>query len=214
MKKTYKILLSAVLLLVLGTAGTFYYFFKLKTYDVADKKVDEIVKQKYNIVLPGEDSTSPDTSSPSNGSSSGTSSKNGNSSESVGSEANNGNGEESGTSTSTDGDSNASVTSSSGTSGKSGASPSAAGKTGSNGKGSQKVKPTVSDIKEKYRPTFESLASQANARINSLVGRAVSEYRTKKNNGESVSVAYFYQKYTSSGRALERPDGCCIPIYL
>lgn len=66
-----------------------------------------------------------------------------------------------------------------------------------------KSKVTVKTIKEKYRPTFESLESQANGKINALVGHAVSEYKQKKANGEKISIDYFLTKYKTAGEALE-----------
>lgn len=56
MKKVWKILISLVLVLIAGTGGAAYYFFKMKTYDIADKKVGEVTKTEFAINLPGEDS--------------------------------------------------------------------------------------------------------------------------------------------------------------
>ncbi len=68
---------------------------------------------------------------------------------------------------------------------------------------SSKPKVTVETIKEKYRPSFESLESQADGKINALAGHAISEYKEKKANGEKISVNYFLTKYKTAGEALE-----------
>lgn len=64
-------------------------------------------------------------------------------------------------------------------------------------------KPTVSDIKNKYAGSFASLEGQAAAKLSGLIGTAKSEYATAKANGESVSYAYFYQKYYGAAQSLE-----------
>jgi hypothetical protein len=61
---------------------------------------------------------------------------------------------------------------------------------------------------------FLSLQSQANGKLDSLVGAAISEYQAKKANGVSISYSYFYQKYSSAGRALEdKTDSAFYYIY-
>lgn len=62
---------------------------------------------------------------------------------------------------------------------------------------------TVEDIKGKYVPAFESLESQANSKINSLIDKAISEYTTKKQAGEDISYGYLYNKYVSAANELE-----------
>lgn len=64
-------------------------------------------------------------------------------------------------------------------------------------------KPTVSDIKNKYASSFDSLESQATAKLNSLIGTAKSEYVQSQQSGEGVSYAYFYQKYYGAAMSLE-----------
>lgn len=64
-------------------------------------------------------------------------------------------------------------------------------------------KPTVSSIKQKYVPTLENLQSQADNKLNTLVGRAQKEYSDKKANGESISYGYFYNKYVGAANGLE-----------
>ncbi|RSK28701.1 hypothetical protein EJF36_18505 [Bacillus sp. HMF5848] len=62
---------------------------------------------------------------------------------------------------------------------------------------------TVAEIKSSYMPVFKDLETQANNKVNSLVNRAIAEYKEKKQNGESISFSYFYTKYTDAGEALE-----------
>ncbi|MEC1747906.1 hypothetical protein [Schinkia azotoformans] len=69
--------------------------------------------------------------------------------------------------------------------------------------GTAKPKVTAETIKGKYRPSFESLESQANGKINALVGRAIGEYKEKKASGEKISYSYFLSKYKTAGEALE-----------
>lgn len=64
-------------------------------------------------------------------------------------------------------------------------------------------KSTVSDIKNKYAGSFATLESQANAKLNGLIGTAKSEYSAAKANGESVSYSYYYQKYYGAAQSLE-----------
>ena len=177
MKKAWKIILSIVLILIVGAAGSGYYLLKVKTYDVADKKVEEITKAEYKIELPGE-TTAVGPASDQNQQSPETA---GTASES--------------TSASTSGSQTGTSSKQMGTSG------SKAGTSHSTAAAAQKV--TAQTIKAKYLPTFQSLESQANGRINSLVGAAMNEYSQKKANGESISVGYFFQKYSGAGRSLE-----------
>jgi hypothetical protein len=53
--KKWKIILSVVVLLLVAGAGTLYYFLNIKDYQTADAKVDEIVKNDFNVKLPSED---------------------------------------------------------------------------------------------------------------------------------------------------------------
>lgn len=69
--------------------------------------------------------------------------------------------------------------------------------------GTVKPEVTAETIKDKYRPSFESLESQANGKINALVGRAIGEYKEKKASGEKISYSYFLSKYKTAGEALE-----------
>ena len=65
------------------------------------------------------------------------------------------------------------------------------------------VTPTVSAIIEKYKSVLLDLESQANVKINELVGLAKTEYATKKANGESIEISYFYSKYMGVATVLE-----------
>jgi hypothetical protein len=56
MKKTFKIAIATVLILLAGTAGVLYYFLNVKEYDVADEKVEKITKAEYKLDLPNLDS--------------------------------------------------------------------------------------------------------------------------------------------------------------
>ncbi|MFJ7970208.1 hypothetical protein [Psychrobacillus sp. NPDC096389] len=64
-------------------------------------------------------------------------------------------------------------------------------------------KPTVATIKGKYRPALEGLETQADDKINALVGHAVAEYQDKKASGEKVDFGYFYNKYMTAASDLE-----------
>ncbi|WP_433745001.1 hypothetical protein [Falsibacillus pallidus] len=200
MKKFWKILLLIVLILALGGGATAYYFLKLKTYDVADKKVEEITESDYDIVLP-DDSSSPNTVE--QGDKSTDSSATGKpDSDSAGS-SNSDNGTAV-ASNDNDGKASGGTTSASGSTSSSPSTP-ASGSTSTTTGGTQtnSNEVTVAAIKQKYRPSFESLESQANDKINSLIGRAFDEFKTKRAKGESISFGYFYQKYKGAGDELE-----------
>ncbi|KGX91267.1 hypothetical protein [Pontibacillus marinus] len=63
--------------------------------------------------------------------------------------------------------------------------------------------PTVEDIKNRYRPSFQALQDQALAKLNNLVTYAYDEYKRKKKSGEKVSYGYFFKKYKSAAKELE-----------
>ena len=98
--------------------------------------------------------------------------------------------------------SNGSDSAGSGSGSAGGSGNSGSGDSGS-GSDSGSGKVTVAQIKQKYEPSLADIEGQANARINGLVGRAKSEYDTKKANGESISYGYFYNKYMSAATELE-----------
>ncbi|MBO0589161.1 hypothetical protein [Sporosarcina sp. E16_8] len=181
MKKKLKIFLLLLLILILATAGTLLYFFKFKEYDVADEEVAKIVEDPYTIEMP--DGTTI------------TLYENGDIVESTGTASNG---------TSTDG-SKVAVTSTEGTKEEATTSgnktPSST--TGNSNTTETTPKPTVTSIKQKYVPTLENLQSQADSRLNTLVGHAKQEYSAKKANGESISYGYFYNKYVDAASGLE-----------
>jgi len=164
----------------LATAGTLLYFFKFKEYDVADEEVAQIIEDPYAIEMPDGTTITVDA----NGDvvdSDGTASapvNEGTSSEGTSTDGSKGEGTSSGDKvpTSTTGDSNTAETT---------------------------PKPTVSTIKQKYVPTLENLQSQADSKLNTLVGHAKKEYSDKKANGESISYGYFYNKYVGAANGLE-----------
>lgn len=200
MKKTFKIAIVTVLVLLAGGAGSIYYFLNVKEYDVADAKVEEITKADYQIDLPDADSADDDGNSEADGADG--------EGEVEASGDGSGVNEEDGTTS---------------TSGKelkpeskqkekvnenpSGSKKSRADVTQNTEKNDARVKEkqavTAESIKAAYRPVFESLEAQANDKVDSLVSAAYSEYKTKKENGESVSVTYFYRKYSAAGKELE-----------
>jgi hypothetical protein len=65
------------------------------------------------------------------------------------------------------------------------------------------AKPSAASIIEKYRPSFNSLQSQATVKLDNLLAYAFSEYKGKKADGEEISYFYFYNKYNSAAKKLE-----------
>lgn len=230
MKRHWKKILLGLLAVVFIVGGIVLYQFKFKEYDVADEEIEKITDEDYEIELPdgttiggdedgeieeGSESGGEGASVAAGDSSDGGS--NGDSSSSEGSETVAGSGQVAGTSTSGAGDASVGGKGSvAGTSGGKGSSSGSAGSaTGSGsggGSGAGSAAPggsspggqlSVAEIKGKYTPSFASLQSQANGRIDSLVGRALGEYNEKKNSGESISYGYFYQKYMGAANSLE-----------
>jgi hypothetical protein len=205
MKKVWKYILSILAVIILATAGTVYYFLNVKTYDIEDEKIQEIIETVYEIILPGEfgeEEPVMNNASESNTSDE-TASKPTDSTSKPATDSNEDKANEE-TTVSQDTTSNTDSTST----------PNSTENNSTSTKETETVKestptpekkPTVTaeSIKEKYRPVFLSLQSQANGKLDALLGRAIGEYQAKKASGESISYAYFYQKYTSAGRALE-----------
>ncbi|MDN4495156.1 hypothetical protein [Ureibacillus aquaedulcis] len=213
-KKKHKWLLYvslAVVLLGVIIGSYALYEFKFKTYDVADEAVDEIVEDDYVIKLPdgteirvdengevieqeqssissnamvfnSDDSTSSDTDA-----STGVSSKD-SGAESEGGQAAEGTPTSGSTSTGNTSTGNTSTTTDS---------PNTIGSV------TETEKPTVKSIKAKYTPTLQSLQSDAQSRLNGLIANAKSEFATKRANGESISIGYFYNKYMGAADSLE-----------
>ncbi len=213
MKKHWKKILLAFVSVLLIIGGYLLYIFQFKEYDVADKEVTQITKETYTLELPDGtvieldeegnivESTDSDKSSSTDGTSTATSENDDKDTTTV---------DGSTVDTNSTSGSNSSSSNNEGTTGTSSNNDSSTsesvsgnkGSTGSTQSGSES-NVTVATIKEKYSPTLSSLQEQANTRINSLVGRAMEEYQSKKANGESVNYAYFYNKYTSAAEELE-----------
>jgi hypothetical protein len=187
MKKGWKYALISLLVLILGAGGTIYYFLNIKTYEITDKEIEEITASEYEIILPEDvekpaDTPEDDSKTETTDNSDKTTENNKTTGENHSTE-NNGN---KGSSTENENGKNENNTPQPNTTEK-----------------DKPVEITVASIKGKYRPVFESLEAQANTKIDGLVSRAIGEYHQKKNNGESISFAYFFQKYTSAGKDLE-----------
>lgn len=199
MKKGLKIFLAIFVVLLLALGGTAYYFLKVKQYDIADTKVEKITESDYQIELPGIDGVgNTDTASAENGAG-GASEKEGNSGNSGSTESDSG--DRNGSSN------NAAVQKTAdgkkADDGKKAANDTEnAGQSGSEQKTDSK-EVTAESIKAAYRPVFESLEAQANGKIDGLVAAAYDEYKAKKESGESVSITYFYRKYSAAGKELE-----------
>lgn len=164
------------LIIIIGAGSYLLYEFKFKTYDVADDAVTEIMAEPYKVELPDGSTILID--------------EKGEVVQEMGTyEKKSGTGS---TNSETLAGKTAGVTSSStGTT------------TNPTEKTSTTTKPTVASIKEKYRPALVGLEAQADAKINALIGRAMSEYQGKKANGEGIDFGYFYNKYMSVANNLE-----------
>jgi hypothetical protein len=204
--KKWKIILAVISVMLLAGAGTLYYLLEVKSYETQDEKVEEVVAEEYDIALPGEEGS--EDAAPAEGSED-TTEAGGEEGSSEGATQ-----ESSDKSTSTDSNSSSASTSTSASNTGSTSTKTAANTTGKTaasndktvskqGSGS-KSKPTAAQIAAKYEPTFQQLEAQANGKIDALVGHAFSEYSAKKQNGEEVSYFYFYSKYNTAGKILER----------
>ncbi|GAA0315712.1 hypothetical protein GCM10008967_02830 [Bacillus carboniphilus] len=197
--KWLKWTLGIIAVIILGVAGTVYYFFEIKEYDTADAEVEEITKTEYDIVLPpnvGEDDVDQDSST---------------NEESTEEQADS----DSLPATSTEvdeeeSDSESNQTGNTGTNQNSSDqkkqdsnNDNSKDKTDSNDDTKKDPVVTADYIKDRYRPTFESLQAQANSRLDALIAKAISEYRAQKSAGKSVSFGYFYQKYKGAADELE-----------
>jgi len=195
--KKLKIFLLISLLIITAGAGYLLYEFKFKEYDVADEEVEQIVEDPYTLEMPdGTTITLDDDGEVVDATE--TISKNLKAG-SVGTTTTTGETSTTGKVEGTTSSGNSSTgTSTAATSGKD-STPTTG--TGSNAGASDKT--TVGTIKQKYVPALESLQTQADGRLNTLVGHAKTEYTTKKENGESVSYGYFYNKYSGAASGLE-----------
>lgn len=183
--KKWKIVLTALVLILAIGAGTLYYFLNIKDYKTADNKVNEIVKTDYNVKLPGEESE--DSPASSDGNSKG---KNTGTTE-AGLIAVNNSGEKTGSEAAND------------TTGGNAGTSAQQSNNQTNSSTSEGSKPTAASIINRYEPSFRDLESQADGKLNSLLSYAKNEYQTKKANKEDISYFYFYSKYTSAAKTLE-----------
>ncbi|GLB58996.1 hypothetical protein [Cytobacillus sp. NCCP-133] len=212
MKKVWKIVISAILLIGLAGAGTAYYFLKVKTYDVADEELEEVTESEYEIILPGDSGADDQSSNDSGGQ--GSDAAEGDESKATDSQDSTGSKDVRVASYSADEGSEISTGTGESSGSKASSESSAAGQSGSVTTTPESNEVTIGSIKDKYRPSFENLQSQADAKINALVSRAASEYVEKKQSGEKISVAYFYQKYSGAGSELEsKTDAAFQTIY-
>jgi hypothetical protein len=72
-----------------------------------------------------------------------------------------------------------------------------ANSSGSTSSGEQKTY-TAANIKASYSASFDNLQAQAEARLSSLVGRAASEYKTKKAKSSFFPSFFYYINYFMS----------------
>jgi len=201
LKKKLKIFLLILLIVILATAGALLYFFKFKEYDVADEEVTKIIEDPYTLELPDGTTITLDENgdiveSAGNAPTPGTE---GTSSDGTSTEDSNTDGTATDT-TKVEG-TTSDTTKVEGTTTPDKKVPAAT--TGNNSTTTDSPKSTVSTIKQKYIPTIENLESQAETKLNTLVSHAKTEYTTKKANGESISYAYFYNKYAGAAEGLE-----------
>ncbi|WP_298472036.1 hypothetical protein [uncultured Psychrobacillus sp.] len=199
--KKLKIFSIIALAVIIAGGSYLLYMFKFKEYDVADEEVKEIVeKEPYKVELPGGitilmdengDVIEETTEGTEPGGNSGASNSNTQTVSGPTSTASNSN--------------NASTPSQSTQSTGKGASSGNASSPKPSGSGTDSTlkSESVVTIMEKYRPAMEGLESQADTKINALVGRAKTEYSTKKANGESIDYGYFYNKYMAAAKDLE-----------
>lgn len=199
MKRHWKKILAASVTTLLIVGGYLIYIFQFKEYDIADKEVAEITEETYKLELPDGSAIELDKDGnvlESEDTTSGTKTADSSNSSAVSTSSN-----ETSESDSESTAGSSSDSSKNGSSSNSGSSNS--GSTETTPSNSETEKVTVAAIKGKYSPTMSSLQSQANGRINALIGRAIEEYQNKKANGDSVNYAYFYNKYTSAATELE-----------
>jgi hypothetical protein len=230
MKKVWKYILSLLFTIIVSTIGITYYYFSIKEYDTEDEKIKEIVEAVYEIILPGE---SIDELSLMEDNNTNNTNQLNNSSPKANNPTENSTFTEKGQSITSNNvqnsDSNPKEIESEKNTTSNPKPTSIATKTKEKSNDNkpktdqvvtkpitqnQEDKITAENIKAKYRPVFLSLQSQANGKLDALVGAAISEYQSKKAKGESISYSYFYQKYYSAGRALEaNTDGAFYYVY-
>lgn len=231
MKKKLKIFLLAIVALIVVGGGYLLYVFQFKEYEVADKEVEEILDNPYDIILPNGTKLVLDEEEPSDSktkeqaqTSDGKKSEN---QQTAGVSSSNESNNKTASSGTTNGDATTSDKAKDGvsqlsakgaataptdqsdsskpTGDKQTTKDPAAAKpaTGNTSAGKPGKKDSVASIKQKYEPTVNNLQGQVDGKINSLISRAKNEYTTKKANGESINYAYFYNKYMSAAEGLE-----------
>ncbi|CUA80802.1 hypothetical protein [Anoxybacillus suryakundensis] len=196
MKKWLIISLSIVVLL-LGGAGSYYYFLTNKKVDLKkeDEKVAEIVEEEYEILLPDDNGSTQSEKAQQTPS---TKQNDTNQTSSNQTHLNKTNEPSSSP--------NEKATNHQGETNKQNNTTGQTVKTeqdGTNTSNKPVEQITVASIKEKYRPSFEHLQQQANAKIDALVDHAIAEYRERKESGQSVSFNYFFAKYNTAAQELE-----------
>jgi len=190
LKKKLKIFLLILLIVILATAGTLLYFFKFKEYDVADEEVMKIIEDPYTIEMPDGTTITLD--------------ENGDIVESaVNAEAPGTEGTPSKGTSTDDSKADATATDTTKADGTTPDKKVPTSTTGNTNTNTNSPKSTVGTIKQKYVPTLENLQSQADTKLNTLISHAKTEYTAKKANGESISYAYFYNKYVGAAEGLE-----------
>lgn len=181
MKKAWLIIMSIFIMILIGGAGTAYYFAKVKTYDVTDTAIEEITETDYEIILPDETMISE-----------GKDDK-----PVVGSDP----------TTTKDQENTAAIDPSSPGTGnalKDATKQEDAETTAEDKQEGLPAEQTAEMIIQKYSPSFEHLQAQATGKLDALVAHAYGEYQEKKKNGDSISVPYFYQKYSAASQDLEK----------
>jgi hypothetical protein len=195
-----KKILLGILVVLLGVGGYIYYNLNIKEYDVADNEIEEIVDEEYAVELPNLDGDG-ETAAEGGETGDADSLKAGGTGESTEGSEIDGTVQSSASGGSSSQSGNGSSDSKVGSQG-SNSTAGSANSSGSTSSGEQKTY-TAANIKASYSASFDNLQAQAEARLSSLVGRAASEYKTKKANGEEISYSYFYNKYTSAANGLE-----------
>lgn len=183
MRGKWKYILLVFSLLILGAGGYGVYVFKFKEYDVADPEIDEIIEDPYILTLPdgtqlviGKDGEIIEEIAP----------KAEEDEEELADEEN--------MDADNEGEDEMTDEEEQSEQGEPASEPS---------QEQPAPKPTVAQIKQKYMPTIKDLETQANNNLDSLIGKAFSEYQAKKKNGEKISFGYFYNKYMNAALQLE-----------
>jgi ABC-type cobalt transport system substrate-binding protein len=226
-RKKIKITLLTILIIIIAAGSYLLYQFKFKEYDTADEEVSEIIEDPYVVELPDgttitideEGNVVPGTTGATGTATTGIPTNESNGTNPTATDSTN---TDQGTSEGTTGSTTTNTNENTSTSGNGTTTTNKNGNTSTSGNGiTTTTAPsnntgktptgttpvtstaTVASIKGKYTPVFQGLESQADGKINALIGRAKSEYQTKQANGESVNYAYFYSKYMDAATSLE-----------